>query len=136
MKEDLNPSSEETKFKFVAFSKEGINLIQSLTTKITTKKTKKTSKLTTADINILFYLINNMTYENTSKIPPQKIICSELNISQKQVSISINKLINEKIIIKTPAPRTYFINPKYFYLGKDRKNKIIKWKKMLKNNFD
>ena len=134
MSEDLNT---ESNFKFIAFSKQGIELLQKLTTKQITsikKINKKSSELTSADINILLYILNNLTYENTSTIPPQKEICIELNLSQKQVSISINKLIDKEIIIKIKPARTYFISPKYFYLGTDRKNKIIKWKKLIKQN--
>ncbi len=128
----------KSNFKFIAFSKQGLELIQKLTTKQTTKKTTKTSKkasdLTAADINILFFILNNLTYENTSTIPPQKQIEKELNLSQKQISQSINKLINQKIITKTKAARTYYINPKFFYLGTDKKNKIIKWKQLSDSN--
>lgn len=49
---------------------------------------------------MLFYILNNLTYENTATIPQQKIICSDLNLSQKQVSISINKLIEKKLFLK------------------------------------
>ena len=80
MSEDLNT---ESNFKFIAFSKQGIELLQKLTTKQTTstkKINKKSSELTSADINILFYILNNLTYENTSTIPPQKEICIELNL--------------------------------------------------------
>lgn len=131
------PGRQESNFAFIALTKQGIQLIQQLTTKITTKTTKKTSKktseLTLADINVLFYILNNLTYENTATIPQQKIICSDLNLSQKQVSISINKLIEKKIILKINISRTYFINPKFFYLGTDKKNKVIKWENLEKN---
>ncbi|AEG41733.1 replication/maintenance protein RepL [Lactobacillus kefiranofaciens] len=135
--DDLNlTDSQESNFKFIALTKQGIELIQKLTTKSTTKTTSKTSKkkseLTSADINLLFYIINNLTYENTATIPPQKIISLDLNLSQKQISLSIKKLTNQEIITKLNIPRTYFINPKFFYLGTDKKNKIIKWKKAIK----
>lgn len=119
-------------FKFLAVAKDGIKKLIELTQKTNTK-TKKTSALTTADLNLLFTILNRLTYSNTSTIPKQKDLTQQLNISQKQVSTSINKLIKNQIIIKLKKqPRTYFINPKYFYLGQERKNKIYQWNKLLK----
>ena len=130
--DEIIEEQKETKitFKFVAFSKEGIEKILNLTTKTNGKTTtKKISPLTSADLNLLFFIINRMNFNNLSTLPVQKEIKNNLNLSQKQISTSLHKLIKLDFIIKVNQPRTYFLNPKFIYLGTDRKNKIIEWKR-------
>lgn len=123
---------QNSNYKFLAFSKAGINKLLELTTKKQGTKSKKISPFTSADINILFYILDNLNYENTATIETQKEIQGTLGLSQKQISQTITKLINNNIMVKIDKARTYYINPNYFYLGTDRKNKIIQWKALTK----
>lgn len=105
-----------------------------LTHKSPTTGTKKSSILQISDINLLLYILSKITYDNTATIPTQNKLKEILALSQKQISHSLNKLIDKDFLLKTKEVRTYYINPKFFYLGNDQKNKIIKWKKLQKEN--
>lgn len=76
----------------------------------------KNDKLSSSDLRILFYLLSKIDEDNRSLVPAQKTISDELNLSIRKISEALKKLKDEQII-KKEKNRTYFINPKYFYLG-------------------
>lgn len=73
--------------------------------------------LTLSDFKILFYLLSKIDSHNCAKVPNQKEISKELNISIRKISESFKRLKIAKIIVKTDSAKTYLINPNYFYTG-------------------
>ena len=132
--EEPKEKLDKPKFIFLPITPVELQHLLKLTHK--TGEAKKTSTLTIADINLLLYILTKINYYNTAQIPTQNELKEKLNLSQKQISTSLRKLIKNDFLIKTKEVRTYYINPRYFYLGKDKKNKLIEWKKLTKEKMN
>lgn len=87
------------------------------------------------DISVLFFIINKMDYDNKAKLPTQKEIGKQINLSPRRISMAITKLQKYSFIAKTSEAKTYYINPFYFYIGdyRDLHSKYETWKKLTSN---
>lgn len=113
--------------RWFATTKNAINYINQINTN---NKGKESIQL--PDISVLYYIINKMDYDNKAKLPTQKIIGKELNLTPRRISTAITKLKKFNFIAKDKQPKTYFINPFYFYIGdyRDLHHKYESWKKL------
>lgn len=113
--------------RWFATTKNAINYINQINTN---NKGKESIQL--PDISVLYYIINKMDYNNKAKLPTQKIIGKELSLTPRRISTAITKLKKFNFIAKDKQPKTYFINPFYFYIGdyRDLHHKYESWKKL------
>lgn len=120
MKKDKN-------LRWFATTKEATTTILNI---ITTNKGKDSIQL--PDISVLLFIINKMDYDNKAKLPTQKEIGKEINLTTRRISMAITKLRKFKFIFKLPEAKTYYINPFYFYIGdyRDLHSKYETWKKL------
>lgn len=101
---------------------------------ISTTKGKNSIQL--PDISVLLFIINKMDYDNKAKLPTQKEIGEQINLTPRRISMAITKLQKLSFIIKISEAKTYYINPFYFYIGdyRDLHSKYEIWKKLTSNS--
>jgi hypothetical protein len=80
----------------------------------------KDEDITGENYRVFFYLCGNLDFENFIHLE-QKKISEELNIRKENVSRSVKKLVDKKIILKGPKvgrSLTYRLNPNFGWKGK------------------
>ncbi len=118
-------------YRWFATTKKAIKDISKI---ISTTKGKNSIQL--PDISVLLFIINKMDYNNKAKLPTQKEIGEQLNLTPRRISMAITKLQKLSFIIKISEAKTYYINPSYFYVGdyRDLHSKYETWKKLTSNS--
>lgn len=98
--------------------------------------TKGKNSIQLPDISVLLFIINKMDYDNKAKLPTQKEIGEQINLTPRRISMAITKLQKLSFIIKISEAKTYYINPFYFYIGdyRDLHSKYEIWKKLTSNS--
>lgn len=99
--------------------KRRLNIKWFATTKLGIEELAKNTdfSLTASDFRLLFYLLSKIDEDNRATLPKQKDISTEINISVRKISEGLRRLHEAKIIVKSDEPKTYFINPAFFYTG-------------------
>ena len=99
--------------------KRKLNIKWFATTKLGIEELAKNTdfSLTSSDFRLLFYLLSKIDEDNLATLPKQKDISTEINISVRKISEGLRRLHEAKIIVKSGKPKTYFINPAFFYTG-------------------
>lgn len=72
--------------------------------------------LTSADYKVLFYLCEQMMFEDNTAYLRQKQIAEDLNMNKGNVSKSVKRLLSKQFIAK--SKNGFMINPHLFYVGK------------------
>lgn len=75
------------------------------------------SNLSGPDFKLLFFILNQMNRGNSIKLKNYKEIASTLSLGERTVSQSVKRLKDLDIITKTPRPKTFMVNPFFFYTG-------------------
>jgi hypothetical protein len=100
-----------------------------------------TQNLPNQEYRVLMYLMSKLDFENYLRIT-QVSIADALNIKQSNVSKAIKGLLDRDILITGPqvgTAKTYRLNPRMAYKGKNPKQTIIEYdafKKAQKKNND
>lgn len=75
------------------------------------------SDLTSPDFKFLFYVLNQMDRNNEITLSKYKELGETLSLGERTVSQSVKRLKDLDIISKTSKPKTFMVNPSFFYTG-------------------
>lgn len=75
------------------------------------------SDLTSPDFKFLFYILNQMDRNNEITLSKYKELSETLSLGERTVSQSVKRLKDLDIISKTCKPKTFMVNPSFFYSG-------------------
>ena len=85
-------------YRWFATTKKAIKDISKI---ISTTKGKNSIQL--PDISVLLFIINKMDYNNKAKLPTQKEIGEQLNLTPRRISMAITKLQKLSFILPLPG---------------------------------
>lgn len=90
------------------------------------------SDLRGSDYKVLFFLCNEMKYDDNTAYIKQKQIAEHLNVDKGNVSKSIKRLCQKQFIVK--YDKGFMINPHLFYVGRFSDSQRVSFDELLQKN--